>query len=80
MAASASAGRPPVSGRSWQAILLLSSKPQHLHKFLVSCFLLFTHIFQRRRPAQRPDLRLVGVSESPVLELANGQPLTQGLV
>lgn len=60
-----SAGRPPVSGRSWQTILLLFSKPQHLDKFLVSCFLLFTSIFQsRQRPAQRPDLRLVGVSQS----------------
>lgn len=65
MATSASAGRPPVSGRSWQTMLLLFSKPQHLDKFLVSCFLLFTHIFQsRQRPAQRPNLRLVGVSQS----------------
>lgn len=78
-----SAGIPPVSRRRWQTIQLLFSKPQHLDKFLVSCFLLFTHIFQsRQRPAQRPtsgwwvSLKATGAAKAS----ENGQPLTQGLV
>lgn len=82
MAASASAGGPPISGRSRQTILLLFSKPQHLDKLYLVFFSL--PVSSRADDDQPRDLtsgwwvslKVTGAGKAS----GNGQPFTEGLV